>query len=152
MVGSRPVAPGRIFISYRRAESAYPAGWLYERLASHFGREDIIRDIDSIEPGDDFVDVIGRSVASCDVMLVVIGIRWTSIEDVDGRRRLDIPDDFVRREIEAALERDIRVIPILVDGATMPRNEQLPPSLVKLSRRQALELSPQRFQYDTDRL
>jgi hypothetical protein len=152
MVGSRPVAPGRIFISYRRAESAYPTGWLYERLASHFGREDIIRDIDSIEPGDDFVDVIGRAVASCDVMLVVIGIRWTSIEDVDGRRRLDIPDDFVRREIEAALERDIRVIPILVDGATMPRNEQLPPSLVKLSRRQALELSPQRFQYDTDRL
>jgi dipeptidyl aminopeptidase/acylaminoacyl peptidase len=152
MVGSRSVASGRIFISYRRAESAYSTAWLYERLASHFGREDIVRDIDSIEPGDDFVRVIGRAVASCDVMLAVIGTRWISIKDDDGRRRLDLPDDFVRREIEAGLERDIRVIPILVDGATMPSSEQLPPSLAKLTRRQALELSPQRFQYDTDRL
>lgn len=147
-----PVAPGRIFISYRRAESGYPTGWLYERLVNHFGREDIVRDIDSIEPGDDFVEVIDRAVASCDVMLVVIGTRWISITDVDGRRRLDDSEDFVRREIEAALQRDIRVIPILVDGATMPRSEQLPPSLVNLSRRQAVVLSPERFQDDTDRL
>jgi hypothetical protein len=150
--GSRPVAPGRIFISYRRAESGYPTGWLYERLANHFGREDIVRDIDSIEPGDDFAEVIGRAVASCDVMLVVIGTRWISITDDNGRRRLDDSEDFVRREIEAALQRDIRVIPILIDGATMPRMEQLPPSLVKLSRRQAVVLSPDKFQYDTDRL
>jgi hypothetical protein len=150
MAASRPMAPGRIFISYRRAESAYPTGWLYDRLANHFGRADIVRDIDTIEPGDDFVEVIGRAVASCDVMLVVIGTRWISITDEDGRRRLDHSDDFVRREIEAAWQRDIRVIPILVDGATMPRTEQLPPSLVKLTRHQALELSPYRF--DTDRL
>lgn len=152
MAASRPVAPGRIFISYRRAETAYPTGWLYERLANHFGREDIVRDLDSIAPGDDFVKVIGRAVASCDVMLVVIGTRWISITDDDGRRRLDDLEDFVRREIEAALQRDIRVIPILVDGATMPRSEQLPPSLVNLSRRQAVVLSPERFQDDTDRL
>jgi hypothetical protein len=128
VAGSRPVAPGRIFISYRRAESSYPTGWLYERLANHFGREDIVRDIDSIEPGDDFAKVIDHAVASCDVMLVVIGTRWISITDDDGNRRLDDLDDFVRREIEAALQRDIRVIPILVDGATMPRSEQLPPA------------------------
>jgi hypothetical protein len=152
MAGSRPVAPGRIFISYRRAESGYSTGWLYERLANHFGREDIVRDIDSIAPGDDFAEVIGHAVASCDVMLVVIGTRWINISDDDGQRRLDDPDDFVRREIEAALQRDIRVIPILVDGATMPHSEQLPPSLIKLRRRQALDLSPQRFQYDVDRL
>lgn len=146
------VAPGRIFISYRRAETAYPTGWLYERLVKHFGREDVVRDIDSIDPGDDFVDFIGRAVASCDVMLAVIGPRWTSITDDDGRRRLDDTDDFVRREIEAALERGIRVIPILVDGATMPRAEQLPTPMAKLTRRQALELSPHRFQSETDRL
>jgi hypothetical protein len=150
--GSRPVALGRIFISYRRAESGYSTGWLYERLANHFGREDIVRDIDSIEPGDDFAEVIGRAVASCDVMLVVIGTRWISISDDEGHRRLDDPDDFVRREIEAALQRDIRVIPILVDGATMPRMDQLPPSLLKLSRRQAVVLSPDKFQFDADRL
>ena len=150
--GSRPVAPGRIFISYRRAESGYSTGWLYERLANHFGRENIVRDIDSIEPGDNFAEVIGHAVASCDVMLVVIGTRWISIAKDDGHRRLDDPDDFVRREIEAALQREIRVIPILVDGATMPPTEQLPPSLATLRHRQALDLSPQRFQYDVDRL
>jgi hypothetical protein len=73
-------------------------------LATHFGREDIIRDIDTIEPGDDFVEVIGRAVASCEVMLVVIGKDWMSITDEDGRRRLDHSDDFVRREIEAGLK------------------------------------------------
>jgi hypothetical protein len=152
MAGSGSVAPGRIFISYRRAEAAYPTAWLYERLATHFGREDIVRDIDSIEPGDDFGEVIGRAVASCDVMLVVIGPRWISITDDDGRRRLDDSEDFVRREIEAALHREIRVIPILIDGASVPRSEQLPPSLVKLSSRQAVVLSPDRFQSDFDRL
>jgi hypothetical protein len=152
MAASPPVAPGRIFISYRRAETAYPTGWLYERLANHFGREDIVRDLDSIAPGDDFVEVIDQYVRSCDVMLVVIGTRWISITDDDGRRRLDDSADFVRREIEAALQRGIRVIPILVDGAPMPRSEQLPPSLVTLSRRQAVVLSPERFQDDTDRL
>jgi hypothetical protein len=152
MAASRPVAPGRIFINYRRTESAYPTAWLYERLANHFGREDIVRDLDSIEPGDDFVEVIDQYVRSCDVMLVVIGTRWISITDEDGHRRLDDSADFVRSEIEAALQRGIRVIPILVDGARMPRSEQLPPSLVKLSRRQAVVLSPERFQDDTDRL
>jgi hypothetical protein len=98
------------------------------------------------------MEVIDRAVASCDVMLVVIGTRWISITDGDGRRRLDDPDDFVRREIEAALERGIRVIPVLVDGTTMPRSDLLPPSLVKLSRRQAVVLSPDRFQLDADRL
>ena len=151
-VDDTPVAPGRIFISYRRADSIWPTGWLYSHLASHFGRDDIVRDIDSIEPGDDFSEVISDAVASCDVMLVVIGTRWIGIKDERSRRRLDLPDDFVRREIEAALERDIRVIPILVDGATMPSSEQLPPSLAKLSRRQALDLSPQRFEHDAGRL
>jgi hypothetical protein len=143
---------GRIFISYRRDETAYPAGWLYDRLAQHFGAGQIFKDVDSIELGDDFVQVITRAVGSCDVLLALIGHRWLTIPDAQGRRRLDDPDDFVRLEIEAALTRNVRIIPILVDGARMPQADELPGGLASLARRQALELSPSRFEYDTSRL
>ncbi|MFZ0161316.1 MAG: toll/interleukin-1 receptor domain-containing protein [Kineosporiaceae bacterium] len=143
---------GRVFISYRREETAYAAGWLYDRLAEHFGEDQVFKDVDSIEMGDDFVKVITTAVGSCDVLLALIGDRWLTITDEQGARRLDQPDDFVRREIEAALTRDVRVVPILVEGARMPRTEELPQSLVPLVRRQALELSPSRFSFDTGRL
>jgi ABC-type amino acid transport substrate-binding protein len=152
MAGPISAASGRIFISYRREEAAYPAGWLYDRLADHFGGGQVFKDVDSIDLGDDFVEVISRAVARCDVLLAVIGEEWLTITDEHGRRRLDSPDDFVRLEIEAALSRRVRVIPILVDGATMPRAEELPGSLAGLVRRQALELSPARFDTDTSRL
>jgi hypothetical protein len=145
-------ASGAIFISYRREDTAYPAGWLFDRLADTYGEELIFKDIDSIALGDDFVDVITRAVASTDVLLALIGEKWIAITDEDGRRRLDDPDDFVRLEIEAALTRGIRVIPILVGGTTMPRSDQLPPGLTALARRNALELSPSRFESDTSRL
>jgi TIR domain len=153
MAGSGPpAASGRIFISYRREETAYPAGWLYDRLADRFGGRQVFKDVDSIQLGDDFVEVITRAVGSCDVLVALIGDQWLTITDAHGRRRLDDPDDFVRLEIEAALTRKVRVIPILVDGARMPRADELPDSLVKLVRRQALELSPARFEFDTSRL
>jgi TIR domain len=153
MAGSSPpAASGRIFISYRREETAYPAGWLYDRLADRFGGRQVFKDVDSIQLGDDFVEVITRAVGSCDVLVALIGDQWLTITDAHGRRRLDDPDDFVRLEIEAALTRKVRVIPILVDGARMPRADELPDSLVKLVRRQALELSPARFEFDTSRL
>lgn len=141
----------RIFISYRREETAYPAGWLFDRLEARYGEEQIFKDVDSIAPGEDFVERITNAVASCDVLLALIGDEWLTVTD-DGGRRLDDPKDFVRVEIEAALARNVRVVPVLVDGATMPEAEQLPPSLAPLSRRQALELSPQRFDFDTNRL
>jgi hypothetical protein len=153
MAGSSPQAAlGRIFISYRREETAYPAGWLYDRLADRFGGGQVFKDVDSIELGDDFVEVITRAVGSCDVLLALIGDEWLTITDAHGRRRLDDPDDFVRLEIEAALTRNVRVIPILVDGASMPRADELPDSLARLVRRQALELSPARFDFDSGRL
>ena len=139
-------------MSYRREDTAYPAGWLYDRLARHFGRSQVFKDIDSIVLGDDFVEVITAAVGSCDVLLALIGDRWLTVTGQDGRRRLDNPADFVRLEIEAALTRNVRVIPILVAGAQMPREDQLPASLAKLARRQALELSPSRFESDTRRL
>jgi TIR domain len=152
MAGPIPARAGRIFISYRREETAYPAGWLYDRLADRFGKGQVFKDVDSIQLGDDFVEVIASAVGSCDVLLALIGDEWLTVTDAHGRRRLDDPDDFVRLEIEAALTRDVRVIPILVDGARMPRADELPDSLAGLVRRQALELSPARFDFDTGRL
>ena len=152
MAESAAGSTGRIFISYRREETAYAAGWLFDRLAEHFGDAQVFKDVDSIELGDDFVQMITRAVGSCDVLLALIGDRWLTASDEDGQRRLDDPDDFVRLEIEAALTRNVRVIPILVDGASMPRAGELPTSLAGLVRRQALELSPARFDFDTSRV
>jgi glycerophosphoryl diester phosphodiesterase len=152
MSASASETSGRIFISYRRQDSAYPAGWLYDRLAERFGADQIFKDVDSIELGDDFVETITNAVGSCDILLALIGQQWLDIAGSDGARRLDDPDDFVRLEIEAALERKVLLIPILVDGALMPRGDQLPPSIAPMVRRQALELSPTRFRADTERL
>ncbi|HEY3409821.1 MAG TPA: toll/interleukin-1 receptor domain-containing protein, partial [Propionicimonas sp.] len=141
---------GRIFISYRRQETAWPARQLYEVLVDRFGAESVFKDVDDIEPGDDFVQRITEAVASCDVLLALIGNQWLTMTDIHGGRRLDNPEDFVRLEITAALSRGVRVVPILVDGAVMPRPEQLPPDLVPLTRRQAVEISAVGF--NTDRL
>jgi WD40 repeat protein len=144
--------PGRIFMNYRRDDTDYPAAWLYERLASHFSGDQVFKDIDSIDLGDDFVEKITTAVESCEVLLALIGNRWLTAIGRDGRRRLDDPGDFVRVEIEAALTRGVRVIPILVEGARMPRADELPASLAKLTHRHALELSPSRFDLDAQRL
>jgi TIR domain len=150
MTASTPASPG-IFISYRRDDSAVYAGWLFDRLVGHYGRDQIFKDIDSIPLGDDFAAAISTAVASCQVLLALIGGRWLTAGGKAGRR-LDNPRDFVRLEIEAALSRGIRVIPILLDGATMPKAGKLPASLAGLSARQALNLSTNRFDSDFGRL
>ena len=145
-------ARGRIFISYRREETAYPAGWLYDRLVDHYGEGQVFKDVDSIEPGEDFVRVLNEAVGACDVLLALIGTEWLTVANEDGTRRLDDPSDFVRLELEAALARDVRVVPVLVGGVEMPSAEELPPSLAALSRRHAIELSPAEFEFQTNRL
>ena len=142
--------PGRIFISYRRQETAWAAGRLDDALVQHFPAEQVFKDVDSIEPGEDFVERITAAVASCDVLLALIGPQWVTITDENGRRRLDDPKDWVRLEIETALTRKIRVIPILVDDARMPHATQLPATLAALVRRNAVEINPETF--DTKRL
>jgi len=119
---------GRIFISYRREETAYPAGWLFDRLTDRYGAGAVFKDIDSIEPGDDFVDVVTRAVGSCDVLLALIGTQWLTVTEESGGRRIDSPGDYVRLEVEAALSRKVRVVPVLVGGASMPSAEDLPAS------------------------
>jgi hypothetical protein len=152
MAGSTPATLGRIFLSYRREETDFPAGWLHDRLAAHFGRDQVFRDVDDIPLGANFPEVIAKAVASCDVLLALIGSQWVTITDEEGKRRLDDPNDFVRLEIEAALQRGVLVIPILVRGAKMPPVQQLPASLAELVHRNALELSHTSFDFDTGRL
>lgn len=141
-----------IFISYRRDDSAAYAGRLYDRLSSHFGRDHIFVDIDHIEPGEDFVEIIQKKLGAVDVAIVLIGKQWLDITDSAGQRRLDDPDDFVRLEIAAILERKIRAIPVLVGGAVVPKSSQLPDSLAPLVRRNAFEISDGRFHSDVDKL
>ena len=115
---------GKIFINYRRDDSIGMAGRLHDRLAQTFGRDKLFMDVDHIPAGVDFVAHLNSQVAACDVVLVVIGPNWLGAKDESGERRLDNPDDFVAIEIAAALARDIRVIPVLVDGARMPKAER----------------------------
>lgn len=141
-----------IFISYRRDDSAGYAGRLYDRLAAHFGAERVFMDVEGIEPGTDFVDAIEKAVGSCRVLIVLIGDEWASATDAAGRRRLDDPNDFIRLETSAALKRGIRVVPVLVDGTTMPRPESLPEDLHALTRRQAVEISHKQWDASTGEL
>jgi alkylated DNA nucleotide flippase Atl1 len=147
-----PLASGRIFLSYRREDTRHVVGRVGDRLTDHFGDERVFVDVDTIEPGLDFAEAIADAVGSCQVLLALIGDRWLDSADRKGRRRLDDANDLVRLEIQAALERNVRVIPVLVDGVAMPTAEELPPSLAGLARRQAFELSYSRFRDDAKRL
>src|SRR5690348_16175934 len=109
----------KVFISYRRADAGWPARWLADRLAGQFGAGVVFQDMDSIRPGDDFAAAIEAAVGACAVLLAVIVPQWLAAEE-NGERRLDDPQDWVRLEIEAAINRGVRVIPVLVDGARMP--------------------------------
>lgn len=143
---------GGIFISYRRGEASYIAGRLYDQLADRFGDDRVFIDVDNVELGIDFAKAVTQAVSTSEVLLVVIGPHWHTAIDADGNRRLDDPDDIVRLEIEAALQRDIRVIPILIEGAVMPRRGQLPEGLAGLAHRNALVLRYESFRSDVTRL
>ena len=146
----------RIFLNYRREDSSGHAGRLYDSLrhgdGPRFGKEQIFMDIDTLAPGANFRRVIEEAVGSCDVFVAIIGRQWLKVVDSNGRRRLDNARDFVRLEIEAAIARDIPVVPALVQGAEMPREEELPEEFQALLDRNAVELSDARWAYDVGRL
>ncbi len=136
---------GKIFINYRRGDDAGFTQALYMRLEDEFGTGDLFMDVEGhIKPGDDFVAVLGRQVAAADVILVVIGPRWSELL---AKRQGDT-EDFVAVEIKAALDQGKRVIPILVGGAGVPRAETLPEAIRALARRNAVGLRPDRFKAD----
>ena len=138
-----------IFLSYRRQDSDERDRTARRRLEAHFGDERVFRDHE-IAAGENFVEAIRRSVESSTVVLAIVGRRWLDARDADGRRRLDDPADFVRLEIELALAARVPVVPVLVEGATMPAAPDLPPSLAEFSRCQAVELSDRRWRDDVE--
>jgi hypothetical protein len=147
-----PTELGGIFLSYRPEDAAPYARLLQSELRERIPGAQVFMDLDSIEAGLDFAEVIAEAVASCAVLVALIGRQWATMEDEEGRRRIDDPDDLVRFEVQAALERGLRVIPVLVDGASPLRRQQLPSELHKLARLNAFELSYGRYEYDADRL
>jgi hypothetical protein len=141
-----------VFISYRREDTGPYARLLKVKLSERFPDAQVFMDLDSIEAGLDFAEVIESALHSCVVLVALIGREWLTIADEDGCRRLDNPDDYVRFEIRTALERCVRVIPVLVDGAKALRQQQLPTDLGKLARLNTLEMSYGRYEYDETRL
>lgn len=142
----------RVFVSYRRDDAANDAGRLAEHLRAYFGAHNVFIDVDTIEYGDDFVDKIQREVGSSDILLAVMGRGWLAAQDDQGRRRIDNPGDFVRLEITTALKRNIRVVPVLVQRAAMPKEGELPDDLAGLLRRNALEVRETQFARDVEAL
>lgn len=137
-----------IFISYRREDAEGQAGRLFDDLVMDFGDDSVFMDVAGLEPGRDFRRAIDEQVASCGVLLAVIGKGWLDAKGESGRRRLDDPMDFVRLETASALKRDIPVIPVLVRGASMPRVEDLPEDLKELAFRNGVELTHARWDSD----
>jgi hypothetical protein len=146
----RSPEPG-VFISYRRSETSGYAGRLYDALAEHFGAERVFMDV-TMEAGIDYTVVIGDAIGSCGAVIALIGGQWLTVTDERGNRRIDDPADLHRVEIESALDRGVRVFPALVQGARMPTVEELPEPLRPLARRQAVELSDGRWDFDVSRL
>ena len=142
----------KIFISYRRQDAQAAAGRIFDHLSAIFAKPDVFMDVDSIEPGADFVALLEERMSQCEALIAVIGPNWTDVTDGDGNRRLNGRNDFVRLEIESALERNILVVPVLVDGAKMPDEANLPDPLKPLARRHATEVSHHRFHDDTEKL
>ncbi len=143
----------KIFISYRRADNSQAAGRIYDKFVAVYGHENVFKDVDSIPIGSDFKQEIDKAIAQCDFLIVVIGERWLSAVDGAGRRRLDNPSDLVRIEIESALNRNMGVIPLFIDGATMPAPDELQPSLQELAYRNGAAIrSDPDFHRDMDRV
>jgi uncharacterized membrane protein YeaQ/YmgE (transglycosylase-associated protein family) len=145
--------PSKVFISYRREDSKYQARGVYDAFQKVLPRDSIFMDVDSIPPGTDFVAFLEGWVDKCEILLALIGSDWSkSIDPKTGRRRLDNPRDFVRIEIREALTRGIPVVPVLLDGASIPDVNELPDDMKNLIRRQAEYIEYRTFDADVTRL
>ena len=141
-----------IFLSYRRSDSAGSAGRLFDRLAEHFGSDQVFRDVDSIEAGENFEETIRDALRVATVVLIVIGPRWLEAQGKDGSRRVDDTNDYVRREIELALSSHVAIIPVRVEGASLPEPGSLPTSIKALALSNDWELSNRRWDRETQEL
>ncbi len=139
---------GAVFISYRRGDSEGQARALSIELGELIGKDSVFMDVDSISLGRDFRQVLHERLEASDIVLVLIGPNWLESEDAAGNRRLETPGDFVRQEIASALKLDIKVTPVLLQGASMPGLDRLPPDLQDLVYRNGFELSHTRWVSD----
>ena len=139
----------RVFISYRHDDTGHTGARIADELKKAFGRERVFIDTAEIEPGQDFFKTIEDAIQTASVIVVLIGPNWLSVSDANGNRRLDKSDDFVAMEVAAGLERDAEVIPVLVDGAKIPTESELPPRLRKLSHFEAVTVDYSSFDSDT---
>lgn len=143
---------GIIFINYRREETAGEARALYNDLVALLGSERVFMDVDNIALGRDFRQVLHEYLDKCEIVLALIGRDWAEVKDAKGQRRLDQPHDFVRQEIATALQRNVAVTPVLLQGACMPTAEILPEDLKGLAFRNGFELSHQSWQSNVHEL
>jgi hypothetical protein len=144
-------SPSAVFISYRRGDGAGYAMVLNERLVRHFGPSRVFRDIDDLGPGTNFVARIESAIGSCAVVVALMGTNWAGVQS-DGRRRLDDPNDFLRLEIVSAIQLGVRIIPVLVQGASMPSQEMLPEPMKSLASRQALRIDDSAVEFGVSKL
>jgi hypothetical protein len=144
--------PAVIFLSYRRGDTQWAARGIYDRLVSRYGRENVFRDLDAIPPGARFRDYVEKKISESDVLILLIGTAWAAYKDEAGRRRLEHPRDPVRLEVETALRLAVPIIPVRVEGAPMPTERDLVPSIYDLLEFNAAEVSDSRWDYDLDRL
>lgn len=143
---------GKIFISYRREDTSGESGRLKDHLEREFGKGSIFYDVETLEAGLNFDQSISLALNESQVLLAMIGPHWLKVKDAEGNARIQGVDDWVKKEISLALRRDIRVIPILVNGAQMPKREDLPDELKELAFRNAKEISSSRWAYDVEEL
>ena len=144
--------PVAVFLSYRRGDTQWAARGLYEELADKYGRQNVFRDLDGVPPGARFRDYVEKKIAESNVFVLLIGKTWASYTDAAGRRRLELPRDPVRLEVETALRLGIPIIPVRVEGAPMPTEEDLVPSIVDLLEFNAAEVTDSRWEYDVNKL
>ncbi len=142
----------KIFINYRRDDAAGFAGRLSDSLGNYFGRNRVFRDVTDIDYGANFEQAIDQKLSESGAVVVLIGDNWSSVTNEEGERRLDDPADYVSREIAAALQSEVPVVPVLIGRASMPRKDELPEKLVELTRRNALKITDERWDFDVNRL
>jgi hypothetical protein len=152
MSGDVAQRPAVVFLSYRRGDTQWAARGIYERLVDRYGRKNVFRDLDAIPPGARFRDYVEKKISESDIVILLIGKAWASYADEAGRRRLEQPRDPVRLEVETALRLGLPIIPVRVEGAPMPTEGDLVPSIVDLLEFNAAEVSDSRWDYDVDRL
>src|SRR5690348_16988306 len=144
--------PAVIFLSYRRGDTQWAARGIYDRLVDRYGRGNVFRDLDAIPPGARFRDYVEMKISESDLLVLLIGKAWASYADEMGRRRLEQPRDPVRLEVETALRVGLPIIPVRVEGAPMPTEGDLVPSIIDLLEFNAAEVSDSRWDYDVDKL